>query len=116
MIYFQESLCVYVHLTPIDFRFGLNRLLGLIEPCFGAHPQCGALFLFRDRRGIRIKALYWDQNGFVLMYKRLEGSCFQFPKLRSGHLILNRLQLECLLSGMSFIQTAKKASEYTHFS
>lgn len=117
MMYFSESIQVYVSLEVIDFRRGLDGLLGLVESTFGHAPQEPYLFLFRDRSRRKIKALFWDKNGFVLLYKRLENGKFQFPKNQEGNIELNRLQLECLLSGMSFASTLKtQQQKYSVFS
>jgi transposase len=116
MISFREDLSVQVNLSPVDFRLGLNGLLALIESVFGKSPQGNYLFLFRDRTRKKIKVVYWDQNGFVLMYKRLEVGHFQFPKIFNGEMQLNRLQFECLLSGINFItQTPVEPREYCVF-
>ncbi|WP_126310559.1 IS66 family insertion sequence element accessory protein TnpB [Methylomusa anaerophila] len=48
------------------------------------------MFLFCDRRRDRLKALYWEGDGFVLLYKRLESVMFQWPNdTVSPQLILN---------------------------
>lgn len=112
MIRFAEDIQVYVSLAPIDFRKGLNGLLILVQEVFKESPQSSYLFLFRDQSRRKLKALYWDGTGFVLMYKRLEQGRFCFPKLKSGEIILDRLQLECLLSGMNFIRENKLNSEH----
>jgi transposase len=117
MIYFDGSIRVYVSLGVIDFRCGLDGLLGLVESTFGHAPQEQYLFIFRDRSRRKIKALFWDKNGFVLLYKRLENGKFQFPKNQLGNIELNRLQLECLLSGMSFASTLEaQQQKYSVFS
>ena len=117
MISFKENICVYISLEPIDFRKGLNGLLVLTQAVFSQLPQSDHLFLFRDVSGKKLKAVYWDTNGFMLLYKRLETGKFQFPKILSGEMQLDRLQLECLLSGMDFIRKeVKKANEYAVFS
>jgi len=117
MIHFSDSIQVYVNLGVIDFRRGLDGLLGLVRSTFGHAPQERYLFLFRDRSRRKIKALFWDKNGFLLLYKRLENGTFQFPKNQEGNVELNRLQLECLLSGMSFVSTPPtKPPKYSIFS
>lgn len=117
MIRFSALIQVYVSLETLDFRCGLNGLLARIQTTFGHLPQKDYLFLFCDGRRKKIKAVFWDKNGFVLLYKRLEAGRFQFPKIREGKIALNRLQLECLLSGMNFIApTCNKVNEYSVFS
>lgn len=104
MIAFDASLQVFVSLEPIDFRKGMNGLLALIVGTFVQPAQGPHMFLFRDRTGRKIKALYWDSNGFMLLYKCLSVGKFQFPKLKNGSMQLDRLQFECLLSGMQFMK------------
>ncbi len=104
MISFDASIKVFVSLEPIDFRKGLHGLLALIISVFNQPAQGPYLFLFRDRTARKIKAIYWDENGFVLLYKCLSIGKFQFPKNKNGEIRLDRLQLECLLSGMQFIK------------
>jgi len=117
MIQFSASVRVYVSFEAIDFRRGLDGLLSLIQSTFGVLPQADYLFLFCDGSRKKIKVLWWDKNGFMLLYKRLEGGKFQFPKIREGKIELSRLQLECLLLGMSFISPiASKPCEYCFFS
>ena len=43
-------------------------------------PFQNALFLFCGRRKDRLKGLYWEGDGFVLVYKRLESGSFQWPR------------------------------------
>jgi len=117
MIRFSESIQVYVSFAKIDFRCGLNGLLALIQATFSCAPQEKYLFLFCDASRKKIKVVWWDKNGFMLLYKRLEAGKFQFPKIREGKIQLNRLQFERLLSGMNFIdRNASKVNEYSVFS
>ena len=117
MIQFSASIRVYVNFEPVDFRRGLDGLLSLIQSTFDRQPQEDYLFLFSDGTRKKIKAVFWDKNGFVLLYKRLEAGRFQFPKNGEGKIELNRLQLECLLSGMGFVSpSCAKPHEYSVFS
>ncbi|WP_408606858.1 IS66 family insertion sequence element accessory protein TnpB [Maledivibacter halophilus] len=34
----------------------------------------------RGQRRERMKALFWEGDGFLLLYKRLENGAFQWPK------------------------------------
>ena len=62
-----------------DMRCGFDRLAERVRAVIGENPQSGHLFVFRSRRGDRLKILVWDRDGFVLWYKRLERGTFRFP-------------------------------------
>jgi transposase len=60
-------------------RKGFDSLASLVESSLALDPFSGHLFVFRSRRGDRIKVLWWDRDGYCLWYKRLEKGCFRFP-------------------------------------
>src|SRR6266481_3927852 len=68
-----------------------NHLRGLCSPLesrvkvvIGEDPLSGHLFVFHSRRGDRLKILIWEQDGFLLWYKRLEASVFKLPRMNEG--------------------------------
>jgi len=67
-----------------DMRCGFDRLAERVETVIGEDPLSGHLFVFRSRRGDRLKILVWDQDGFVLWYKRLETGVFKLPRVEEG--------------------------------
>jgi transposase len=58
-------------------RKGFNGLQGMVREYLGQDPLSGHLFLFLNRRRDRIKLLWWDRDGLVIWYKRLEAGTFQ---------------------------------------
>src|SRR5579863_8706952 len=68
---------VFLCTRPTDLRRGFDGLSGLVREGFGQDPLSGHLFLFLNRRRDRIKILYFDRDGLVIWYKRLEVGCFQ---------------------------------------
>jgi transposase len=67
-----------------DMRCGFDRLAERVRSVIGESPQSGHLFVFRSRRGDRLKILVWDRDGFVLWYKRLEIGVFKMPRVEQG--------------------------------
>ena len=71
---------VYIACGYTDLRRGIDGLAAMVQQEFSLDPFTNTLFLFCGRRRDRIKALYWEGNGFVLLYKRLESGSFQWPR------------------------------------
>jgi transposase len=65
-------------------RCGFDRLAEQVRSVISQDPLSGHLFLFRSRRGERLKVLTWDRDGYVLWYKRLEQGVFKLPRLSPG--------------------------------
>jgi transposase len=70
---------VFLAADATDMRKGFDSLASLVESSLALDPLSGHLFVFRSRRGDRIKVLYWDKDGYALWYKRLEKGTFRFP-------------------------------------
>jgi transposase len=64
-----------------DLRKSFDGLAQLVREYLGADPLSGHLFVFRNKRGDRLKLLYWDRDGYAIWYKRLEIGSFRFPLL-----------------------------------
>ena len=77
---FKCSCPVYLACGYTDLRRGIDGLAGLVQTQFHQDPFQNALFLFCGRRKDRLKGLYWEGDGFVLVYKRLESGSFQWPR------------------------------------
>ena len=69
---------VFLCAQAIDMRLSFDGLAGMVKPQFGMNPTCGHLFVFFSRRRDRMKLLFWDSEGFVLYYKRLERGTFSW--------------------------------------
>jgi transposase len=70
---------ILVCTKPADMRRSFDGLAGLVREHLGADPLSGHLFVFRNKRGDRVKLLYWDEDGYAIWYKRLEEGVFAFP-------------------------------------
>jgi transposase len=83
---------VFVATRPVDFRKGIDGLSLAVQEMFGLDPFCGAVFVFRSKRGDRIKLLMWDQTGMVLAHKRLEGGKFVWPQVQDGVMRISSIE------------------------
>ena len=79
MLNLSELVRIYVCLAPTDMRKSFDSLAALVREGLGYDPLSGHLFVFRSRRGDRIKLLWWDRDGLTLYYRRLEKGTFRFP-------------------------------------
>jgi transposase len=84
----------------------------------GQDPFHAHLFIFRSRRGDRLKVLQWDRDGYVLWYKRLEVGVFRLPQIRSGasSIELRLSEFAMLLDGidMSRVKRMPRYERVTH--
>lgn len=74
---------IYIACGYTDMRKSIDGLSALVQQQFSLDPFSNSLFLFCGRRCDRLKALYWEGDGFVLLYKRLERGKFQWPRKES---------------------------------
>lgn len=97
---------IWFYPMPIDFRKQIDGLIMLVADHLALNPTSGQLFLFRDRAGKKIKMLWWDRNGFWLLYKRMEKGKLIFPRTNETVMSLTRDQVGWLLSGLNCLTHA----------
>ena len=85
-----------------DMRKGFDGLSALVQTALKDNPFSGQLFVFRGRRGDRVKVLWWDGHGLCLFYKRLERGRFVWPRVDHGRVHLTPAQLSMLLEGIDW--------------
>ena len=93
---------VLVATKPVDFRKGADGLAALVRDTMGANPFSGAVYVFRAKRTDRVKLVFWDGTGVVLVAKRLEDGEFRWPKLQDGVIHLSAAELSALLEGLDW--------------
>jgi transposase len=72
MLNVPAAVGIWLARQPIDLRRSFDGLAELVRQHLQADPLSGQLFVFRNKRSDRIKLLYWDEDGFVILYRRLE--------------------------------------------
>lgn len=102
---------------PADMRRSFDGLASLVEEHLRYDPLAGDLFIFRSKRGDRVKLLYWDEDGFALWYKRLEAGTFVFPsdagreRIGEHGVTLRPAELAMLLDGVD-LSSVKRGKRY----
>ena len=93
---------VLIATKPVDFRKGMDGLAAHVQQLLQADPFGGVVYVFRAKRADRVKLLFWDGTGLVLVTKRLEGGKFRWPRIEDGVMRLSPAQLSALLEGLDW--------------
>ncbi|HEY2910307.1 MAG TPA: IS66 family insertion sequence element accessory protein TnpB [Gemmataceae bacterium] len=96
---------IYVAIEPQDGRKGIDGLAGVVRAVLGRDPASGDLFVFKNRRGDKLKILAWMGDGFALYLRRLEKGTFAFPTAATAELTVTPTQLAMILGGIELAQT-----------
>jgi hypothetical protein len=110
---------VFLCTKPTDMRKGFDGLQDMVREFLEQDPLSGHLFLFINRRRDRIKLLWWDRDGLVIWYKRLEAGTFQQldPSTAAGRssgaagIELSTTDLALLLTGVD-LASARRRKRY----
>lgn len=93
---------VFLALAPVDMRKGFDGLAAQVQQVLLHDPFGGQLYLFRSRRGDRLKGLWWDGTGLCLFAKRVERGSFVWPAVKEGAITLTSAQLAMLIEGLDW--------------
>jgi transposase len=110
----SHQLRIFLCTEPADMRKNINGLSGLVRKSMTLDPLSGHLFVFRNQRGDRLKALYWDSDGFAIWYKILQRGTFRFPDLKnysSAGLEIDHSTLRLILDGID-LSTIRRQQRY----
>lgn len=109
----QELKRVYLYRWPVDFRKSYRGLSMLIETELGHNPFSGDLYFFINRHRSRIKAVFWERNGFVLYYKVLDKDKFRWPDFGEELKVIDGQRANWLLDGLNI--DAMKPHQTLHY-
>ena len=93
----QHRLLIYPH--SVDFRKGIDKLIGFCRANFEDNPFAGILFCFRNTAMTAIKVLVYDGTGFWLCHKRFsKGKIMQWPKTQQEAYKISAVELQVILN------------------
>ena len=95
---------VYIACGYTDMRKQIDGLAAIVELQYKMEFDDESLFLFCGRKADRIKALFWDGSGYVLLYKRLAGARFQWPRSEKELKKITPQEFRWLMEGLSIQQ------------
>lgn len=95
---------IYIACGKTDLRMSIDGLAAMVQQNFKLNPFENNLFLFCGNKRDRIKALYWEGDGFVLLYKRLEKGVYRWPRTHEEVRLLSAQEFRWLLEGLAVDQ------------
>lgn len=104
MIDFSRVRNYYIACGYTDMRKQIDGLVAVVQMQFRLELDETSLFLFCGRKADRMKALYWDGTGYVLLYKRLSARNFQWPRSEEALRQLTQQEFRWLMEGLSIAQ------------
>lgn len=94
-----ENKQIFIASQPVDFRMSIDGLSQFVQREKSTHLHDGSIYVFYNKHQDKIKCLFWDRNGFVLYYKRLDKCTFKLKKMLRSIENITVEELEILLAG-----------------
>lgn len=110
MLSFPGQAPIYLYAGVCDMRKSFDGLLGLIQQAEIDDPLSGAWFVFRNRRGDKLKILHFDRDGLAIWYKRLEKGRFEWPSVAPGQsaVSIDASELRLILEGIDLASVRRR--------
>lgn len=107
---------IFVCLEPVDMRKSFDGLALAARERLGHDPQAGGLYVFANKRSNRLKVLWFERNGFCILYKRLHRALFRLPTHVAGvsGVQVGGAELAKILEGIPKIERIPRKSVATH--
>ena len=99
---------IWICVQPVDGRKSFDGLSAIVAAHLHHDPLSGDLFVFRNRRGDRLKILAWQGDGFALYLRRLERGTFAFPTADAVAVSVTATELAMILGGIDWQRTQKR--------
>jgi transposase len=113
MLSLPAAVRIWLCTKPADMRRSFDGLAALVRDWIGGDPLSGEVFVFRNKSADRVKLLLWEEDGFVIFYKRLEEGTFHFPVSVEGSAVQVRTaDLLLLLTGVELASVRRHKRYY----
>ncbi len=109
-----ENRSIYIASKPVDFRMSIDGLSRFIQSEQGTHVHDGSIYVFYNAHRDKVKCLFWDSNGFVLYYKRLDKCKFRIKDMLRSIEKISPEELTILLSGFDPHHVLRQPSLLEH--
>jgi transposase len=96
---------IFVYTSCVDMRKSIDGLCILTSDFQHTH-DCGKAFVFFNKNRDKVKILVKENNGFVLLYKRLDRGRFKISFVSKTDVLLTQKQLRYLLDGLDYLKLA----------
>lgn len=115
MLNISSSTKVFLCSKTVDMRSSFDGLAGLVQTHFGQSPLNGHLFVFLNKRRNSMKVLFWNLDGFVIYYKRLERGTFSWLRdtITSDGAEIPSTEFAILLAGISLTEVRRPIAQTT---
>jgi transposase len=103
MLSLKDNTQIYLCLQPVDMRKSINGLSVAVIDILNQQSTSGHVFIFYNKLKDKVKILWWDTNGYIVCYKRLEKGRFKIPRdIENKSMSIEHKQLNWLLAGLDF--------------
>ena len=99
---------IWICVQPVDGRKSFDGLSAVVTGHLKHDPLSGDLFVFRYRRGDRLKILAWQGDGFALYLRRLERGTFSIPSADAASVSVTATELAMILGGVDWKRTQRR--------
>ena len=109
MIGWPAGVRIWLVAGVTDMRKGMDTLCALVQTALADNPFSGQVFIFRGRRGDKLKVLWHEPEGLCLYCKRLDRGHFVWPRVSNATVLLTSAQLSMLLEGIDWRRPERTA-------
>ena len=102
MITIPAGVRIMLATRPVDFRRGAHSLAAVAAASLGQSPFDGSVIIFRAKSSDKVKILFWDGSGLVLVWKQLQHGAFRWPPIVDGVMKLTSVEYAALVDGLDW--------------